>query len=247
MEGQACSEVLRDLALDASLPKHSIDGFLDHQSLLRKILECYGISLSEESDLLSQWRGYASDGAGFAIGFDRGLVNQLPPLAQPRTSFAGLGPSLYKVAYEVPETTERLRGLFDSARPHIEKWFPKNMLAGLADSKVVEAARSAVNDTLMHQWGQLFSIKGQTFKEEREWRLAVTAFPGSPLYQYRVSRGMLIPYLKYQMPDVADGLCPIAHVVIGPRNQTPTDIVEMILRQFGHANCRVDRSKATYR
>lgn len=250
-EGQACRDVLRCLAEESSLTGHSIDNFLRHLELLREIFECFGVSLSENGDLLSQWRGYAADGTGFAIGFDRGRLNQMPQLAEidPSIPFAGLGPSLVKVEYEEPHTIERLRGLFESARAHIEKWFPAptNLPQVVPDARVIEEARSAINDTLSRQWSQLFSIKGPAFKEECEWRLALTAVAGSPLYQYRVSRGMLVPYLKYPMPKAPDGRCPISHVVIGPKNPTPTSIIEMMLRQFGHEHCTVERSAATYR
>lgn len=35
----------------------------------------YGFCLSEEEDLLSQWRGYADDGQGVAIGFSKVFFN----------------------------------------------------------------------------------------------------------------------------------------------------------------------------
>ncbi|MGN6738363.1 DUF2971 domain-containing protein [Dyella sp.] len=251
MEGQACRDVLRRLAEESSLAKNSVDGFLEHLELFREILECFGVSLSENGDLLSQWRGYAADGTGFAIGFDRGLLNQMPAMYQldPSMSFGGLGPSLVKVEYEEPHTIERLRGLFDSARNHIEEWFPAptNLPGVTPDAKVIAKARSAINETLLRQWSQLFSIKGPAFKEECEWRLALTALPESPLYHYRVSRGMVVPYLKYPMPKASDGSCPVAHIMIGPKNPTPTSIIENMLRQFGHDHCVVGRSAATYR
>jgi len=35
---------------------------------------------SEESDLLSQWRGYSDDGKGFSIGFNKSILEQLGSL-----------------------------------------------------------------------------------------------------------------------------------------------------------------------
>lgn len=37
----------------------------------RRDLSVLGTCFSEEGDLLSQWRGYAADGAGFSIAFKR--------------------------------------------------------------------------------------------------------------------------------------------------------------------------------
>lgn len=250
MEGQACRDVLRRLAEGSSMATHSIGHFLSQIDFLRGILECYGVSLSEEADLLSQWRGYAADGAGFAIGFDRGLLNEMPELRRivpAEDTPMGLGPHLVKVEYEEPQASERLRGLFESARQHILTAAPANMLAGLSQPDALEAARVAINNTLFYQWNQLFSIKGPAFREEREWRLAFTGFPDVPIYQYRVSRGMLAPYVKYDMPKVADGRSPIAHVVIGSKNPTPQVVVEAFLRKYGHHECRVTVSASTYR
>lgn len=36
-----------------------------------------GVCFSEEHDLLSQWRGYAQDGAGFSVSFDKEKLEQL--------------------------------------------------------------------------------------------------------------------------------------------------------------------------
>lgn len=69
MEGKLLSSVILQLASDDGLQA-------DHLRLLREqveYLEGYfdglGFCLSERGDLLSQWRGYAADGAGVSIGF----------------------------------------------------------------------------------------------------------------------------------------------------------------------------------
>lgn len=41
---------------------------------IREKYICWAFCLSEKGDLLSQWRGYASDGAGFSIGFDEETI-----------------------------------------------------------------------------------------------------------------------------------------------------------------------------
>ncbi len=37
--------------------------------MLSENFSCYVCSFSEESDLLSQWRGYCKDGSGYCLGF----------------------------------------------------------------------------------------------------------------------------------------------------------------------------------
>ena len=62
------------------------------QDAINKVANTYNISkfspyiccFSEDGDLLSQWRGYASDGHGFAIGFDSKLFplrKEMPKMA----------------------------------------------------------------------------------------------------------------------------------------------------------------------
>jgi len=248
MEGQACRDVLRGLGKEAAMAEHAVEQFLGQIEDVRTIIECFGMSLSERGDVLSQWRGYAADGAGFSIGFDRGALNEMPLLLDvgSREDLIGFGPYLVKVEYEHPASTERLRGVFDSARQHIRATLPGNISAA-ANFEQIAMARRAINSTLVQQWHQLFSIKGPAFKEEREWRIAFTGFSGESQYDYRVSRGMLVPYLKYDMPAVTTRCCPITRVVIGPKNPTPTAIVEAILRKYDHLDVEVTRSTASYR
>lgn len=42
------------------------------------LLDYYIVCFSEYKDKLSQWRGYADDGRGVSIGFDRSLINHDP-------------------------------------------------------------------------------------------------------------------------------------------------------------------------
>ena len=42
---------------------------------IQTVLISWAFCMSEDGDLLSQWRGYANDGAGFSIGFDEGIMS----------------------------------------------------------------------------------------------------------------------------------------------------------------------------
>jgi len=44
-------------------------------------VDMFGLCLSEDKDLLSQWRGYAAGGAGVSIGFNRSFLQSIkkPP------------------------------------------------------------------------------------------------------------------------------------------------------------------------
>lgn len=53
--------------------KASLDEIIDG---IKTVAICWAFCLSEDGDLLSQWRGYGADGAGFSIGFDENTINK---------------------------------------------------------------------------------------------------------------------------------------------------------------------------
>ena len=66
-------EICADEKLDENATKRVIEGIGD----LDKVVEGLGFSLSEYGDMLSQWRGYASDASGMCIGFSKAYFEEL--------------------------------------------------------------------------------------------------------------------------------------------------------------------------
>ena len=68
------------------------------------------------------------------------------------------------------------------------------------------SAEWELNSKLWQTWDYLYMVKGEAFREEREWRLVVTALQqnDAPPFQFRLSRGIVIPFLEYTMPDRSD-------------------------------------------
>src|SRR5271154_3613127 len=58
-----CSKKVGMQLIQRGLLLEQFDGLLEYFGAV-------GVCLSEDGDLLSQWRGYAADGGGIAIGFD---------------------------------------------------------------------------------------------------------------------------------------------------------------------------------
>lgn len=46
------------------------------------LMKTFCVCFSESKDKLSQWRGYAQDGKGIAIGFDRGVLEELNQISE---------------------------------------------------------------------------------------------------------------------------------------------------------------------
>jgi hypothetical protein len=92
MEGRTSFRALRELlpGKDMKLSEHMrlisvLAGFEETQ-----LVYGLGFCLSAEGDLLSQWRGYAQDGSGVAIGFRRAYLEDLVEANRERLPLLGL-------------------------------------------------------------------------------------------------------------------------------------------------------------
>jgi hypothetical protein len=254
-EGIRAQKLLFQLAKRYGLSKEQIAQFREALESLPTFHDCYGLCLSEDGDLLSQWRAYAADGAGFAIGFRPNTLRELPSCsADNNTAKQMMGPVLHQVAYDehtqihgmTPWFESMLELIRASTRPLIEQQMSD--LATIPRLPEYISAGWKLNSTLFQTWEHLYMVKGEAFREEREWRLVVTAVQrGDIPFQFRVSRGMVIPFLAYAMPDRSKCLSPISHVYLGPKNRTPRYIVQMLLDRFGLEDVTVCNSKASYR
>jgi len=94
--------------LRSEYPKKSIEqkflvDFPHHfASLVDEKNDIYVVSFCENGDLLSQWRGYASNGSGFAIGFDTQALKEL----KVRNDLLIDSPLLQRVLYKKDEQEE---------------------------------------------------------------------------------------------------------------------------------------------
>ncbi len=74
-----------------------------------RLQHVYCLSLSEDSDVLSQWRAYADDGKGLAIGFSRKwLISLEPPVL------------LRMVSYEESQQQEIARSIVEQVLPEVD-------------------------------------------------------------------------------------------------------------------------------
>ena len=104
----------------------------------RRALCCF----SEEPDLLSQWRAYADNGAGFAIGFEKDAFNS--------QSSGPIG-GMVRVIYDDDEQN--------------------TLLARCIKSLNDQGESGAWSDFTPRQFWQLYvSFKSKAFDEEKEWR-----------------------------------------------------------------------------
>jgi hypothetical protein len=217
------------------------------------------VCFSEEGDLLSQWRAYAEDGRGFAIGFDFQRLSDRPsPLGRKFSR---------SVFYSEADLRKSIRDYLLQNAP--------DPSSHAADGEENAVAANANN----HSWVILSTaafFKHHGFKEERESRIAFVCNRPSerssdetipiseinePIYlssfdrldeelpahrKFRVSARGIVPYLEWKF-DAND----IAEIRVGPRGNAEQQLsaVRMFLESNGYPHLidKLVSSEATYR
>lgn len=224
----------------------------------------YICCFSSAQDKLSQWRGYADDGRGFAIGFDSNILCQstaMPSMARDQDSIL----TLNRVEYDA-----------DKARLAIHNYVQGALLALQMDREPPAKNWDELSDEQRHARltaaccrnassllrGYQVIVKNPAFVEESEYRLVhmpfwladrdtklTTDIPfsvSSP--QYRISKDRLCTYFEFDFGSLIEhGV--IREVWLGPKNQTINMEIEAFLGDSGLSFkfVEVRRSNATYR
>lgn len=227
MEGRLAEKFLLKRLENANLEANQIDKAKEVISSFYGMSDGLGFCLSTECDRLSQWRGYADDGRGFAIGFSKDyLKNEI--ISQ--NHLHGVSISLEEVIYKDKDA--------------YESEFSDEIFELLM--KVLDIQNNSRIDRIMELMKTRYKIKNDAFKEESEWRLLtffLNRISKDPV-QYRPSGNQLTPYLPLELISKNKA---IAKVVIGPKNVTPIPIVEKFLSQWHYEDVEVVESTATYR
>lgn len=254
MEGKLVSQAVERLSKRDNLEPAAITLIQDAITLMEELFDGLAFCLSEDGDLLSQWRGYASDASGMSIGFDSGYLKGL--VAESRgLNFAGL--NLQQIKYEVQEhddlvepTYQEMRHLLDSGalkltgRRGLLDLRSDDQIA--ADDQAIRSAQMKINMAALSLFGHLFLLKSPAFREEREWRLvSYLAKPVPDDCLYRVRNQELIPYRSYELKEADRGA--LREVKLGPRQTTPVRVIENFLKSKGFPDVLVSKSAASYR
>lgn len=149
----------------------------------------YIFSLSEQQTLLSQWRSYTPHGKGISIGFSPFLLSQIQEFNDCHIA---------KCIYTDSEKAD----LFDLLIESLYEQIDDMGVEYLQDyAKCVTALRQETG----HIIKTLALVKHEAFQEECEWRLISkseqNAHFGLSLAEFRPGASMLMPYLKWRLPD----------------------------------------------
>jgi hypothetical protein len=197
-------------------------------------------SYSLKGDLLSQWRAYADDGRGFAIGIS---TRELEMPAKPLRV-------LYDRAAQRYELTNNIRHVFEVEKRFgfrydarfFQHWF--NFGLDLCAYKHPSFAEE-MEIRRVH-------ITGSALSENERRMIPLGAVDGTgvarsgpvPIH-YRARNGIQVPYV---ILDITDGgrNAPIKEIVLGPKNSDSEKNVDMFLASAGWGDVKARRSEAPY-
>ena len=164
------------------------------------------ISFSENGDLLSQWRGYCSDG-GYSIGFDYETFEKLLTTEGPIPN--AIDVELGKCIYDPDEQNKIITEILDNTVERYRELIKKSSVS------VLDADRINIILNYMIPLYRLAPLmKNESFAEEQEWRLIVTLTKNSDI-SYREGIKWIIPYYKLNMVKSEEFLR-VKEIIVGP-------------------------------
>lgn len=226
--------------------KKRIDELKDNKSYMKykkfeklyneELPNIYIASFSKGDDLLSQWRAYANDGFGVAIGFNKKYFK--------KNNLVLSCDVLYDESIQEEEISALLKPL---------EQLPDNI-----DIESIEFEKKAKD--IINQINDLSAkSKNELFKEENEVRLIHSPFIKDDkenkrfIFENKLSRlkfrptcGNLIPYFEFPF-DNNENEKAIVEIVKGPKNKFIEKEIKMFLSLNGFYDVRIRKSRSSYR
>ncbi|MCK1397098.1 DUF2971 domain-containing protein [Bradyrhizobium sp. 4] len=215
-----------------------------------------GFCMSEEGDLLSQWRGYAGDGGGVSIGFSKEYLEALAGIRYAQQSGEAL--SLHRIAYSREDQTNLVESILDDAVQAVKAGAldTGSLLTPLEGDRKVEVDRQfrSLTASFLSLHLVQYRAKNPAFSEEREWRLIshilsyateASALGDLSKMDFRPGHDRIVPFRVLPLGEAAPSC--ITEVILGPKNITPTRYVSAALERHGWKDVPVRVSAASYR
>lgn len=206
------------------------------RDMCREDIILYAICFSEEKDLLSQWRGYANNGTGVAIGFSKDVLEPL------NTERYGL--TFKPVCYEEKAQEE----------------FVRKQVQTIINTMHIKNAYAAFAEVYENEIANIGCIKAPGFSEEKEWRLCIAMTPEARVnceakfldftlskVREQCIRERIVTYFDLSFEKVRDDL--IKEIIIGPNaGITRRDVYRSLyINGYQTDKIKVGISNITYR
>lgn len=225
---EVCEELLK---------RRSIEG--DYYTILKKFLHClnkknlsnrYACCFTCNGDQLGQWRGYAANGQGYAIGFEtKKLVGNLEPYAEPS-----------RIIYDI-----------DMQRMYAKKHVDTLVKGFIRLLKKKHRSIRAYTQTIIRMLEQesefiILGFKHKGFQEETENRLHL-AYSDLETTRMFEKNGILIPYVELKM--INGKKLPIKQITIGPTIDfdRAEKGVRFLLDRYGYRHVKIVRSQIPFK
>lgn len=214
-------------------------------------LRLFVLSLSANPDLLSQWRAYADDGRGVAIGLDGKVLRERAGFDEFIWEGASLDAMpkefcftyhLMPVIYDKASQTDTIIEFLDAAHSF---WLSLNS----EDLKELQILRLFKHFFQYRVKELLLSFKNPGYKEECEWRIVTAVQTGNEKIKYRYGNFGITPFVRINMTpkiELPSLKLPIPEIRIGPNSpikKNPLGI-EMLC---GTRNIALEYSDIDYR
>lgn len=226
----------------------------------------FACCFSDNGDLLSQWRGYADDGNGVALGFSSEMLKKIgEPLDGDNISSTIL--TFNKIKYTEKEQKATVRKIAIQLINALKEML-KTMYDTMGDAGDIRS------DSMIHFNKAFFDLfrdaalmKNPFFKEEKEWRLGYFAHINqvNQINQTKIGNGYSLSRFKfmsrpnYLIPciDLYFGDNPVLReVILGPENKESMrnirdflDFNGFLRKQYKNEEvvCNIKNSKGSYR
>jgi len=130
--------------------------------------------LSEKGDLLSQWRGYADDGYGISIGFDRKYILKIVDSFLEANFMNSALLWFEKINYSQEEMKETIGKLIKPIE--------------YGQCETIDEFEDKLTFPLAEVDSMAPFYKSESFKEEKEWRLSLSSFIGTECKYTKLSK-----------------------------------------------------------
>lgn len=185
-------------------------------------------SLTENKDLLSQWRGYCPSAVGCAIGFDTIKLKELC-----KKNWFNLVQCIYSESEQIRAVNTLIDDTINKFHDNLKNF----------DSSDVWSYFSL--------WFRILGpmIKHSSFKEEAEWRMVSSAKDCTdPSYKFRAGKSTIIPYYIFSLGERTNEL-PIREVVVGPNpnQELATNPISSLFSKYGISKWEISTSKIPFR
>lgn len=204
------------------------------QLIAHPFLACFSL----EPDLLGQWRAYADDGRGFAVGFrPHALQHELP------VTFLRV---LYDRELQVREMMVALIAIFQHQEEDEATFFEDCVLLATYMTAFKHPAFREENEVRavhvinIHPQGKLakFVDPGGIHRGDKD-------APGNPVH-FQVRDNHLVAFTDISFGDPGDDN-PFVQLVLGPRNHSLAGNLSLFLGGLGFTDITLLRSTAPYR